>query len=92
MAKSKQDQSLAETDGGVQGLVSLDAAAGDASSAGLGAPLTPSANGDALATLWQPSAERTARKTVEDLLVERGQVEAEKVVQARTVQATSRGK
>jgi type IV pilus assembly protein PilB len=58
----------------------------------MGAPVPPSDNDDALATLWTPAAQATQRKTVEDLLLEQGILDAEKVLQAKSVQATSRGK
>ncbi|MCL2648328.1 MAG: Flp pilus assembly complex ATPase component TadA [Phycisphaerales bacterium] len=60
---------------------------------GRGAPVAPCENGDALAALWSPSANTTAeRKTVEDLLLSRGLVETEKLLQAKSVQANSRGR
>lgn len=58
----------------------------------MGAPVPPSNNDDALAALWTPDAQASQRKTVEDLLVEQGTVDAEKILQAKSVQATSRGK
>jgi type IV pilus assembly protein PilB len=58
----------------------------------MGAPIGPSDNGDALAALWTPAAQTTARKTVEDILLEQGTIDAEKIVTAKGVQATSRGK
>ncbi len=75
---------------GSTGLVSLG---GDVGIAGMGAPLAPSANGDALAALWTPKTSTAApRKTVEDLLIAAGKLDAEKLLQAKGVQSTSRSK
>ena len=71
------------------------AASGEArpASAGLGAPLPASAGDDALASLSAPAAaSAAARKTVEDILVANGALPLDKLVEARSVQATSRGK
>src|SRR5579864_4401033 len=97
MAKSKVDQLLAEMEaeaGSDQpaaatatGLLPL----GNGSSVGLGAPLA-SSGGDALAALWSPdpATAPNARKTVEDILVAKGKLDQEKLLQARSVQNTSK--
>ena len=46
---------------------------------------------DAIDTLWQPAANR-ARKSVEQLLLDRGQITEEQLAQARSVQAQTPGK
>src|SRR4051794_25725571 len=48
---------------------------------------------EALSVLWTPEpAEAGHRKTVEDILVAKGKLEGEKLLQARSIQSTSRGK
>jgi type IV pilus assembly protein PilB len=57
-----------------------------------GAALVPSGE-EGLAVLWSPEpADLGGRQTVEDILVAQGKLDAEKLLQARNVQATSRGK
>jgi type IV pilus assembly protein PilB len=54
--------------------------------------LVPS-NDEALSVLWAPQPADTARRTtVEDVLVSQGKLDGEKLLQARSIQATSRGK
>jgi type IV pilus assembly protein PilB len=54
--------------------------------------LVPS-NEEALAVLWAPQPADTAKRTtVEDVLVAQGKLDGDKLVQARSIQATSRGK
>ncbi|HYE19612.1 MAG TPA: ATPase, T2SS/T4P/T4SS family [Tepidisphaeraceae bacterium] len=45
-----------------------------------------------LEELWSPAQSTRARKTVEQLLLERGQIQEEHLTQARTVQAQTSGK
>src|SRR5579884_3329353 len=103
MAKSKVDQWLDEMERDVAageaqaaaaatGLMPLGAPAADVPANGRGAPVAPS-NGDALSQIWSPQTNGTAsRKTVEDLLVAQGTLDADKLLQARTVQNTSKSK
>jgi type IV pilus assembly protein PilB len=97
MAKSKVDQLLEEmeAEAGSNSPV-VDSATGLlplAGSGGRGAPVAPS-NGDALATLWAPDPAATlpTRKTVEDILVAMGKLDQDKLLQARTIQNTSKSK
>jgi len=54
--------------------------------------LVPSGE-EALGVLWSPQpCDLGRRKTVEDVLLAQGKLEGEKLLQARSVQATSRGK
>ncbi len=97
MAKSKVDQWLAEMEHDVAAAES----AGGISSTGvvplpaedLGAPVPASTAGDALAALWAPEGKAAApKKTVEDVLLAEGLIDAAKHGQARAVQTTSRSK
>ena len=48
---------------------------------------------DALSVLWSPQPNSQARRqTVEDVLLSLGKLEPDKLLQARSIQATSRGK
>ena len=54
--------------------------------------LVPS-NEEALAVLWAPQPADTAKRTtVEDILVAQGKLDGDKLLQARSIQSTSRGK
>ncbi len=54
--------------------------------------LVPS-NDEALSVLWAPQPADTARRTtVEDVLVAQGKLDGDKLLQARSIQSTSRGK
>lgn len=84
MAKSKVEAWLEEME--------RDAAVPEPSGAEAGVALMPSGE-EALAVLWSPEpSESGKRKTVEEILVARGKLEGEKLLQARSILATSRGK
>ena len=91
MAKSNIDQMLSamESDGMVPltgataGVVPLGGATGGGG---------PANADDPFAALFTPAAQATHRKTVEDLLVANGVIDADRLGQARHVQTTARGK
>jgi type IV pilus assembly protein PilB len=94
MAKSKVDLWLSEMerDGATAGGAPATATA-TAALDGLGAPIACSTGGDALATLWAPGPQTASiRKTVEDVLLDMGLIDADKMGQARAVAAGARGK
>jgi len=60
-----------------------------------GQPIPPKVGGDPVEEfeqLWSPDQAAAARKSVEQLLLERGQVNEEQLVQAKTVQQQTPGK
>jgi len=89
MAKSQVDKLLEQMDDGVVAptlephTISRDSAAASPPSNTVAGSFPP---------LWTPQKAPAHRKTMEDILVSRGLVEPEKIIQARSVQATSRGK
>ncbi len=84
MAKSKVESWLEEME--------REANAPEPDVAEAAAALVPSGE-EALSVLWSPQpAEAGQRRTVEEILVAQGKLEGEKLLQARSVQATSRGK
>jgi type IV pilus assembly protein PilB len=78
MAKSKVEQWLTEMESEA-GLAAPEPAAG-----------APSA--DALAELWSPTQKAPTRKTIEEILLAAGAIDAAQLQQARQVQINSRGK
>src|SRR5688572_15431984 len=58
-------------------------------------PVPPSqlpGTGDELESLWEPTQAREARKSVEQILLERGHVSDDQLLQARNVQSQTPGK
>src|SRR5262245_59323337 len=53
--------------------------------------LVPSSD-EGLSELWSPQPGHERRRTVEEVLTAQGKLDAEKLLQARTVQTNSRGK
>ena len=88
MAHSKVDQWLnaMEADAGITPQSSL----GGAESAASAPPGVPTP--EALTDLWAPAQQAPARKSIEDLLLANGLVDAAQMQQARQVQTTARGK
>jgi type IV pilus assembly protein PilB len=99
MAKSKVEKWLAEMEQEVAAAEAADAPqpatsvlAAPVLHPGGGAPV-PSAGEDALAALWAPdNAAPQRRKSVEEILTAQGHLDADKLLQAKSVQSTSRGK
>jgi type IV pilus assembly protein PilB len=100
MAKSKVDQWLEQMETEVAAVDVADSLATgvlpaqtDFATVGLGAPLAPS-SGDALATLWSPESAPAGapKKCVEEVLLAQGKIDHEKLLQARSIQNTSKSK
>ena len=85
MAKSKIDQWLEELESEAE---TVEIAASVTPAA---AP-APAAQSEGVADLWKPQGLQTARKSLEELLVDQGAIDAGQLLQAKTVQQNSRGK
>jgi type IV pilus assembly protein PilB len=90
MAKSNVEQMLSAMES--DGIVPLGVTAPPTLAPGKPRPAQTPVADDPFAALFTPAAKTAARKTVEDLLVIRGFVGPDQLLQARQVQTTTRGK